>query len=55
MHPAIKIQNLRWMIEATHEFGELPIEFIIEAFSFFSLRWNHRKEDLLVNFYLMKI
>ena len=25
MHPAIKVQNLRWMIEATHEFGNYPL------------------------------
>ena len=26
MHPAIKVQNLRWMIEATHEFGNYPLD-----------------------------
>ena len=26
MHPAIKVQNLRWMIEVTHEFGNYPLD-----------------------------
>jgi len=26
MHPMIKIQNLRWMIDATHEFGQYPLD-----------------------------
>jgi uroporphyrinogen-III decarboxylase len=25
MHPAVKVQNLKWMIEATHIFGEYPL------------------------------
>ena len=25
MHPNVKVQNLRWMVEATHEFGEYPL------------------------------
>ena len=25
MHPAVKVQNLRWMVEATHIFGEYPL------------------------------
>jgi len=26
MHPAIKVPNLRWMIEATYEFGNYPLD-----------------------------
>lgn len=26
MHPVIKVQNLRWMIEATYEFGNYPLD-----------------------------
>ncbi|MBA7647286.1 hypothetical protein ES703_55058 [subsurface metagenome] len=25
MHPAVKVQNLRWMVEATHKFGNYPL------------------------------
>ena len=25
MHPGVKVQNLRWMVESTKEFGEYPI------------------------------
>ena len=25
MHPAVKVQNLKWMIEATHEYGNYPL------------------------------
>jgi len=25
MHPAVKVDNLRWMVEATKEFGDYPI------------------------------
>jgi uroporphyrinogen-III decarboxylase len=25
MHPAVKVQNLKWMVEATHKFGEYPL------------------------------
>ena len=27
MHPAVKVQNLKWMVEATHEFGNYPLSF----------------------------
>jgi len=27
MHPAVKVQNLRWMVEATREFGQYPLNF----------------------------
>jgi len=26
MHPAVKVQNLKWMIEATKKFGEYPLK-----------------------------
>ena len=26
MHPAVKVPNLRWMVEATKEFGEYPLK-----------------------------
>jgi len=26
MHPAVKVQNLKWMIEATNKFGEYPLK-----------------------------
>lgn len=26
MHPDVKVQNLKWMVEATHEFGKYPIQ-----------------------------
>lgn len=25
MHPAVKVQNLKWMVEATHELGDYPL------------------------------
>lgn len=25
MHPTVKVKNLKWMIEATHEFGTYPL------------------------------
>ncbi len=25
MHPAVKVQNLKWMVEATHKFGDYPL------------------------------
>ena len=27
MHPAVKVQNLSWMAEATREFGHYPLDF----------------------------
>jgi len=27
MHPDVKVENLKWMVEATKEFGEYPIDF----------------------------
>ena len=27
MHPAVKAQNLRWMVEATRKFGQYPLNF----------------------------
>ncbi|MFX1586739.1 MAG: hypothetical protein ACFFC1_01185 [Promethearchaeota archaeon] len=27
MHPAVKVQNLRWMVKATKEFGKYPLSF----------------------------
>lgn len=26
MHPAVRVQNLKWMVEATHQFGQYPIK-----------------------------
>lgn len=27
MHPAVKVQNLKWMVEATKKYGEYPLNF----------------------------
>ena len=26
MHPGVKVQNLKWMVEATHEYGKYPLQ-----------------------------